>query len=436
MIPFDVKGKRVLLLQGPMGPFFRRLANGLIDAGAGLVHKVNFNGGDRYYFPGGFDFTESLETFDDYLYSLIDSHRYDMVCLFGDCRPHHVVARRVCDERNVVVMAFEEGYLRPHFITVEPSGVNSNSTILRDPEVYRRYGGKRTHHPAEKAHFHTYPIAWWQSFSYGLFMRLHKGRYPLYRHHRELEFQEGLKWLAWDSKKAMRRTKDRRITAKFLSWVGDRFFVPLQLSSDYQVSHHSSYDSVRQFIAEVIHSFHENAASDAVLLFKHHPKDPYEDYSSFIEQETKRHGMHGRVLYCVNGHLPTILNSCTGVITINSTVGISALLHRRPLCVRGKAIYGIDGLVVRDLDEFMKKPWIFVPDRELFEGFRNYHLVTTQAAGNFHRVLFKGTKTGLLWPQETNFEKHFEKCSKRLRSERLHEPNYVSQSINENAQAI
>src|SRR5256885_12968535 len=42
--------KRVLLLQGPVGPFFRRLATLLRAAGA-EVHKVNFNGGDCLFFP-------------------------------------------------------------------------------------------------------------------------------------------------------------------------------------------------------------------------------------------------------------------------------------------------------------------------------------------------------------------------------------------------
>src|SRR5207253_3330067 len=43
--PEALRGKRVLLLQGPVGPFFRRLAARLRAAGA-EVHKVNFNGGD------------------------------------------------------------------------------------------------------------------------------------------------------------------------------------------------------------------------------------------------------------------------------------------------------------------------------------------------------------------------------------------------------
>src|SRR5256885_7950024 len=45
-----LRAKKVLLLQGPVGPFFRRLAKLLRAAGA-EGHKGNFNGGDRLFFP-------------------------------------------------------------------------------------------------------------------------------------------------------------------------------------------------------------------------------------------------------------------------------------------------------------------------------------------------------------------------------------------------
>ena len=49
--------RSVLLLQGLMGPLFRRLGQGLLRAGH-RVHKVNFNGGDRatWRLPGGIDY--------------------------------------------------------------------------------------------------------------------------------------------------------------------------------------------------------------------------------------------------------------------------------------------------------------------------------------------------------------------------------------------
>ena len=41
----EFRNKRVLMLQGPVGPFFARLGVDLTHAGA-VVFKVNFNGGD------------------------------------------------------------------------------------------------------------------------------------------------------------------------------------------------------------------------------------------------------------------------------------------------------------------------------------------------------------------------------------------------------
>lgn len=35
-------------------------------------------------------------------------------------------------------LAFEEGYLRPQFITVEEGGVNAYSSLPRDPDFYRK----------------------------------------------------------------------------------------------------------------------------------------------------------------------------------------------------------------------------------------------------------------------------------------------------------
>src|SRR5438045_9280928 len=48
--PDTLRAKRVLLLQGPVGPFFRRLAK-LLQAAGAEVHKVNFNGGDCLFYP-------------------------------------------------------------------------------------------------------------------------------------------------------------------------------------------------------------------------------------------------------------------------------------------------------------------------------------------------------------------------------------------------
>ena len=126
-----LRAKKVLLLQGPVGPFFRRLAKRLRAAGA-EVHKVNFNGGDCLFYPtNALTWRGHPGDWPQFLARLLEQHRIDIVLLFGDCRPIHRVARTVAQQHGVRVGAFEEGYLRPNFITFEQFGVNGYSRIPR-----------------------------------------------------------------------------------------------------------------------------------------------------------------------------------------------------------------------------------------------------------------------------------------------------------------
>ena len=82
-----VPGSRVLLLQGPMGPFFKQLANWLTARGA-VCWKINFNGGDWFYYPGpnAVDFRGEIEEWPEFLEDFLRSREIDKVFLFGACR--------------------------------------------------------------------------------------------------------------------------------------------------------------------------------------------------------------------------------------------------------------------------------------------------------------------------------------------------------------
>ena len=104
-------GKRVLLLQGPVGPFFRQLSRELTEAGA-EVHKVNFNGGDWAFYPThAINYRGSLAEWPERLAWLLERLEIDVVLLFGDCRPIHRVAIEVAQRLRVQIGAFEEGYI-------------------------------------------------------------------------------------------------------------------------------------------------------------------------------------------------------------------------------------------------------------------------------------------------------------------------------------
>src|SRR5690606_2730706 len=116
-----------LFLQGPVGPFFWNLSKDMRSNGA-EVYKFNFNAGDWIFFrTGASSFKGSLAEWPDVLEKFIKEKSIDVVILFGDCRPVHACVRGLAQELGCAVGVFEEGYLRPDYVTFEPVGVNGNS---------------------------------------------------------------------------------------------------------------------------------------------------------------------------------------------------------------------------------------------------------------------------------------------------------------------
>ena len=129
-------GKNVLLLQGPLGPFFMHLSRDLRNAGA-KVTKVNFNGGDWLFSSGScVNYTGHAIDWPKYLTRLIKERNIDVILLFGDCRSLHRMALKHAVPMGIDVGVFEEGYVRPDYITFERYGVNANSQLPRDASHY------------------------------------------------------------------------------------------------------------------------------------------------------------------------------------------------------------------------------------------------------------------------------------------------------------
>src|SRR5690606_2524647 len=135
----------------------------------------------------------------------------------------------------------------------------------------------------------------------------------------------------------------------------------------------------------VMESFARLCRPDAVLVVKNHPLDPgLVDYRSHIAKLCNEFGLSvNRIIYLESGSLPALLNHTRGVVTVNSTVGGSALVHARPLIALGDAIYDMPGLTFQGpLDDF----WRYQrrPDSRLFRWFRNTVIHTTQVNGGFY----------------------------------------------------
>lgn len=393
------KDKRVLLLQGPVGPFFRRFAEDLLWEGA-QVCKIDFNGGDWLFSPRkSLLFRGRPEEWPAFFEQILVERRIDVLFLFGDCRPLHRVAHEIAHRRGVDIGVFEEGYVRPDYITLERFGVNGHSNIPRDP-LHHLNSPVPPVAPSLPVGKTFGAAAAWAMIYYAASSLFHP-IFRHYRHHRPLHIWEGLCWLRGFWRDWRYRSTERGLDLKLQTQLSKRYFlVPLQVHNDAQIHIHSDFDSVEAFIADVIASFAKNADPDHSLVIKHHPLDRgYHDYTRLIRKKTQEHGAQGRVFYLHDQHLPTLLEHARGVIVINSTVGFSAIHHGTPVKVCGEAIYNMQGLTFQGpLDDFWTETHRHLPSPELYHRFRQYVIHHTQYNGSFYKRLeIPGSLTGVVW---------------------------------------
>ncbi|MEM1163851.1 MAG: capsule biosynthesis protein CapA, partial [Pseudomonadota bacterium] len=125
-------GRVFLFLQGPHGPFFRQLAQALTLLGA-EVHRAAFNAADEAAWRKAgplHRFNDTEDAFEVWLNQQIDAHGVTDIVLYGDTRPVHKMARAVAHDRDLHAHCFEEGYIRPSWITYERDGNNGNSRLM------------------------------------------------------------------------------------------------------------------------------------------------------------------------------------------------------------------------------------------------------------------------------------------------------------------
>lgn len=341
-----LRAQRVLLLQGPVGPFFDRLCRWLTEQGK-QVDRIVFQGGDRadcrVLEPRAYNGTPA--DWPAYFKRTTRDLATDCIVLFGQSRYYHRVAIELALEAGIEVVVLEEGYMRPGYITMELGGVNGYSNTLS------RYRWESAPASPKISLPRADPEPWLfqQMCSFAarhyLAMRLGRGEFPHYRHHKtDSLLHYAAYWLrAWGKKLWHSRCDHRRV--KDLAGQ-PYFFVPLQHDGDAQITHHSPYSDNTEFILRVLRSFAAHAPKDCKLVFKMHPfSRGGPGHSGLIFAMAQELGIRDRVLHLIEGHIPTLLDHASGVVVINSTVGLQALVHGKPLAVGGEALYKLDGLV-------------------------------------------------------------------------------------------
>jgi capsular polysaccharide export protein len=373
-----------LFLQGIASPFFSDLGRTLKARGH-QVRRINFCSGDWLFWRLPSDhYRGTRDGWDAYLDAYVARHDVTDIVLFGDCRPFHVTAREIAKTRGLRVHVFEEGYIRPNWITCELGGVNGHSSLPKTAAEVRALArrlpqpGRAMPSTGDMARRSLWDVAYnIANIGFPYF-------YPNFRSHRPTHIAaEYAGWIKKFSRRGRTRREAIRCNEIYNAVGADYFLLPLQLDSDYQIRVHSPFLGVEGFMDRVIKSFACASAAPTRLLVKLHPLDSgLINWRKFARASARRHGVSDRLDFIDGGDLPSLIHGSRGVVIVNSTVGMLSLEMGRPTLATGTAIYNMAGLTHQgDVDSFWTNPT--APDMGLMADFRRVVLHRTQVNGGF-----------------------------------------------------
>jgi capsular polysaccharide export protein len=377
--------RRFLFLQGVPGMFLHRLGLALADRGHG-IQRINFNGGDRLDWPSlpAADFRGKATAWPAFLQRVFLEHAPTDIVLHGDCRPLHRVAIELAERRGIAVHVFEEGYLRPDWVTLEIGGVNGYSRLPRSAGAYLAAAERL---PGLPAVAHVPPTVRSRAglcIAYGAACLAMRPWFWRYATHRGWSLpHEAAGWLKRMARAPLVQRRSRAAIARAFAAPGGFFLLPIQMDNDSQILCHSDLGGMMHAIRLVVASFARHAPPDAVLAVKEHPLDNgVIDWRAVARAAARDAGVADRVVTIEDCDLRVLLDRALGMVTVNSTSGTFALAAGVPAIALGRAVYDLPGLTHQgSLESFWRSPE--PPDARLFGAFRSVLAHTCLVEGDF-----------------------------------------------------
>lgn len=378
-----------LFLQGPHGPFFGQLAAMLHRTGA-KAWRIGFNRGDQAFWPDKTRYTAFHGTMDTWPVALsahLTQHKITDLVLYGDTRPIHAAAVTLAKSAGITVHVFEEGYLRPHWVTYERGGSNGHSRLMDMSVADMREGLAQTDVDLAAAPAHWGDLRrhmFWGAVYHGILLAGRR-QYPAFRPHRSLTAGQEF-WLYAKRYALLPLHSAARIAATLRIRHGGfpYHLALLQLEHDASFRSHSPFATMADFLAEVISGFANGAPAHHHLVFKAHPlEDGRVNISQMIRDIARDHGIIHRVHFVRGGKLARLLDHATSAVTVNSTSGQQALWRGLPLKTFGASVYSKPEFVSsQPITAFFARPE--KPDSRAYRDYRHYLLETSQVAGGYY----------------------------------------------------
>jgi capsular polysaccharide export protein len=375
-----------LLLQGPLSPLYRRLAEALEREGH-QVCRINLCFGDWLHWrrPGGLSYRGRPEDWPEFVTAVIRHRRITDVILHGDQRPYHKAAADVARAEGVRVIVTELGYLRPDWMTLELDGTSAGSHFPRSSEAIRQLAARSPEPDMTPRHGASFWRVAAPDVIYNLSSTALWFLYPHFRRH--TIYFPPVEYAAWIGRLLTERRRNARAIAiaKRVTASGRPFFVlPLQLEGDFQIRVHSPFPGQTEGLDHILGSFARAAPPESLLLIKSHPLDNgLERWGRTIFRLAHRHGVSDRVDFLDGSRLDALWPHARGAVTINSSAGLEAVIAGVPVKALGPAIYDVPGLTHQGhLEAFWGAPE--KPDPDLARDFVRALAKTVQVRGTIY----------------------------------------------------
>ncbi len=381
--------RNVLFLQGPHGPFFRAIAQMLRAAGC-RTWRVGFNQGDQAFWADDDSYIPhdgGPQDWPGHLAGLIARLGLTDIVIYGDARPVHARAVEIARAAGLTIHVFEEGYLRPYWITYERDGSNGNSRLMRlsIDDMRAALGGAAVELPDAPARWGDMRQHIFYGALYHAMVLAGNGRYRNMPPHRALTVAQELQLYLRRLARMPLHAVERALATRRVRHGGFPYhLVLLQLEHDASFQSYSPYATMTEFLDVCVAEFAAGAPGHHHLVFKAHPlEDGRVPLRRHIRRLARAHGVGARVHFVRGGKLAGLLDHARSAVTVNSTSGQQALLRGLPLKVFGDAVYAKPEFVSdQSLAAFFARP--DRPDAQAYRVYRQYLLETSQVPGGFY----------------------------------------------------
>ncbi len=365
--------------------FFCELAAALRDRGH-RVRRINFNGGDRAFWrlPGATDYLGEQQNFLSFIIRQFSECAITDLVLLGDCRPLHKQALEAARFFGIKTHIFEEGYIRPNWITLEQSGVNGFSALPRDIGAFMLAAGQLPAAPIPAEIHANLPRRAIDDVIYSVSTWLMAWRYANYKRH--WPYGQITEYFNGGRRLIARMIKGRsyaRVIAKLIESRRKYYVFPMQVDVDSQIIFHSQFKGQAAVIKLILRSFARTAPKDSLLAITEHPLETGPiNWKKLVAEQAAAFGVMSRVIFLPGGSPAELLAGSRGIVVVNSTTGHQGLELGIPVIALSPAVFNLEGITFQaGLDRFWSEARPASAD--LVDAYRKVVIHRTQLNGGY-----------------------------------------------------